>query len=167
MPRGIKILFIIVRYDKESVMILGQLIFYFAIDALIFILLMRKVMASRDISIQAAHQMKWVMPVILAAMIVYILKHYNGMFWKIECVCMAVYAVQFYFIRSGVSPRGFVAGGRLYPYARIRNVKADWDRLCLLFEYGGRLPETILFSEDDMDKAIAYLKKVQRIQVRY
>ena len=49
MPRGIKILFIIGRYDKESVMILGQLIFYFAIDALIFILLMRKVMASRDI----------------------------------------------------------------------------------------------------------------------
>lgn len=148
-------------------MLYGQLIVYFAIDIIIFIMLMRKVLASRDIVIQAAHQMKWVMPAVLAAMIVYILRTYDGMFWKIECICMAVYAVQFYFIRSGLSKRGMVTGGKLYRYEKITSVKVSWERLSLIFEHGGRLPETILFTEDDLDRAISYLKKVQKIRVRY
>jgi hypothetical protein len=139
-------------------MVLAQLIVYFTFDAVIFILLLVRMIRSFSITIPASHQARWVMPLILAVMAWFLWNRYSGMFWKIESICLLVFAVEFYFVRSGLSPKGFVSGGKLYLYEKIRTCKVDWERMCLIYERDRGMAETMNFDDKHMDQAIAELR---------
>lgn len=138
-------------------MVLAQLIVYFAFDAVIFLILLVRMIRSFSIKIPASHQARWVMPLILVCLTWYLINHYNGMFWKIESICLLVFAFEFYFVRSGLSEKGFITGGKLYTYDKIKACKVDWDRMCLIYDRG-RL-ETMNFDDKHMDEAIAAVRK--------
>ena len=102
-------------------MTVGDLIFY-VFDAAILYMLYRMYNASKTIEVKTTLGPRWVIPALFWAIALLGLFNYSGAFRWIQTILLAVMGGIYWQMDSGLSPKGIVMIGRLYPYEKTKPI---------------------------------------------
>ncbi|MBP3867624.1 MAG: hypothetical protein IKF60_05390 [Solobacterium sp.] len=136
-------------------MTVGDLIFY-VLDAAILFMLYRMYQASKTIEIKTSVGPRWVIPAMFWAIALLGLFNYRGAFRIIQTIALAVMGAIYWTFDSGLSKKGLVMIGRLYPYEKIKPITVDEANHCVNFTIR-KVPTAIFFLPEQMRDVQNYL----------
>jgi len=138
-------------------MTVGDLIFY-VLDILILVLLVRMYRNSKTIEIKTSLGPRWVIPAVFWAIALLGLFNYTGAFRWIQTILLAIMGGLYWMMDSGLSRKGMVMIGRLYPYEKIKPITIDDEDHCVNFTIR-RASTPIYFMPEQMKEVRSYLSK--------
>ena len=138
-------------------MTVGDLIFY-VFDAAILYMLYRMYNASKTIEVKTTLGPRWVIPALFWAIALLGLFNYFGAFRWIQTILLAVMGGIYWQMDSGLSPKGIVMIGRLYPYEKTKPITIDDEQHCVNFTIR-RVPTAIFFLPEQMKDVHNYLSR--------
>jgi hypothetical protein len=125
---------------------MADLLFY-VLDVVIFVMVVRWLINSRKIVIRSKVGARWLVPVLFLAVLVLGLFRYEGLFTIIQSIFLAVFAVMFWFIGSGLSEEGLIMQGSLTKWEDAGTVTVKKNDACVLFRMKGK--DAALYFEMD------------------
>lgn len=138
-------------------MTVGDLIFY-VLDAVILYMLYRMHQASKTIEIKTSVGPRWVIPAMFWAIALLGLFNYRGAFRIIQTIALAVMGGIYWTFDSGLSKKGLVMIGRLYPYEKTKPITVDEANHCVNFTIR-KAPTAIFFLPEQMRDVHNYLSR--------
>lgn len=138
-------------------MSVGDLIFYL-LDAVILYMLYRMRENSRRIQIRTSLGPRWVIPGMFWAVAALGFFNYTGSFRWIQTIMLGAMGVIFWQMDSGLSPKGVVMMGRLYPWEKCMPITVEEDTHCINITLR-RLATPIFFLPEQMKDVRAYIAK--------
>ena len=138
-------------------MTVGDLIFYI-LDGVILFMLYRMYNNSKEIEVKTVLGPRWVIPALFWAIALLGLFNYKGAFRWIQTILLAVMGGIYWMMESGLSPKGVVMIGRLYPYEKTKPIVIDDEQHCVNFTIR-RAPTPVYFHPDQMKEVRSYLSK--------
>ncbi len=91
-------------------------ILFYVLDAVIFVMLLQWMRNGKKVKILIRPGMQWLIPAIFVAVAVFGWFRYDGLFKYIQTAALLVFAVMYYFMKSGLSDEGIVLNGALTPW---------------------------------------------------
>ena len=91
---------------------LGDWVFY-VLDGIIFVMLIIWTNNSRKVKVATKVGARWLVPLLFAAVAVYGFFRYTGVFRWSQTIALLVFAVMYYFLKSGLCEEGIVMNGAL------------------------------------------------------
>ena len=143
---------------------IGDLLFYAADIALLYVLY-RFYRHSRAIRIRTSIGPQWMIPVLFWAVAALAFFNYSGVFRWVQTVVLTVAGAIYWKIDSGLSPRGVVMFGRLYPYEKTLPIRIDKKQHCVVFTIG-RAKIPVYFLPEEMPRVKNYVVKHARAAKR-
>ena len=138
-------------------MTVGDLIFYI-LDAVILYMLYRMYQQSKTIEVKTTLGPRWVIPALFWAIALLGLFNYSGAFRWIQTILLAAMGGIYWKMDSGLSPKGIVMIGRLYPYEKTKPITVDDEQHCVNFTIR-RAPTPVYFKPEQMKEVRSYLSK--------
>ncbi|MBQ9327375.1 MAG: hypothetical protein IJ225_02415 [Solobacterium sp.] len=138
-------------------MTIGDLIFY-ALDIFILFMLVRMRKNSREIEVPTSLGPRWVIPAIFFAIAILGLINYTGLFRWVQTIALVVMGIIYWGMNSGLSPKGVVMIGRLYPYEKSKPITVDDEHHNVTFNIR-RSPTPVNFLPEQMKEVRNYLSK--------
>ncbi len=138
-------------------MTVGDLIFY-VLDAVILYMLYRMYQASKTIEIKTSVGPRWVIPAMFWVIALLGVFNYRGAFRVIQTIALAAMGAIYWTFDSGLSKKGVVMIGRLYPYEKTKPITVDEANHCVNFTIR-RVPTAIFFLPEQMKDVHNYLSR--------
>ena len=138
-------------------MTVGDLIFYI-LDAVILYMLYRMYNSSKEIQVKTVLGPRWVIPALFWAIALLGFFNYKGVFRWVQTILLAVMGGIYWKMESGLSTKGVVMIGRLYPYEKTKPIVIDDEQHCVNFTIR-RAPTPVYFLPEQMKEVRSYLSK--------
>lgn len=139
-------------------MTVGDAIFY-VLDAVILYMLYRMHQSSKTIEIKTTLGPRWVIPAMFwAVALLGAFNYQEPVFRIIQTAALIVMGAIYWTFDSGLSKKGVVMIGRLYPYEKAQPIMIDEENHCVNFTIR-RAPTPVFFLPEQMAEVRNYLSK--------
>ncbi len=134
---------------------LGDGVFY-VLDGIIFVMLIIWTNNSRKVKVATKVGARWLVPLLFAAVAVYGFFRYTGVFRWSQTIALLVFAVMYYFLKSGLCEEGIVMNGALTKWEDAGTVTLSKNDSCIFFRLKKR-NAALYFDADQLDQVRKFL----------
>lgn len=131
---------------------------FYILDVVLLVMLIKWTLNSRKVIVSTKVGARWLLPALFAAVAVYGWFRYTGVFRWSQSIALLVFAVMYYFLKSGLSEEGIVMNGALTRWEDAGTVTLSKNDSCIYFRLRKR-NAALYFDPEQLDEVRKFLSK--------
>lgn len=131
-------------------------LFFYVLDIAVFVMLIIWTKNSREVKVPSKVPAQWLVPVLFLVIGGYGFFRYAGVFKYLQTGFMVVFAVMYYFLKSGLSEKGVVMNGALTPWSTAGKITVMKKEGKVVFQTKRR-EVALYYDRDQLEEARKFL----------